>query len=224
MAILQRIDTAPDLADRVYRQLLDAIFAGELAPGARITQEELAASLGVSRQPVHQALRLLKKEGFVVDAGRRGLMVSPLDGRSLEQLYQVRGVLDGLAARLAAQAKKQLDVALIEVGRKAAASTRIRQMIEADMRFHEAIYAASGNPLIADTAGKHWHHIGRAMGVVLQPTGMGASVWDEHAAILAAINQGESAQAEMLARGHCDVAGRRLSAQLYGRTQKEKSA
>ena len=74
----------------------------DLAPGARITQEELAASLDVSRQPVLQALRLLKKDGFVIDAGRRGLMVSPLDAQVIADVYEVRAVLDGLAARRAA--------------------------------------------------------------------------------------------------------------------------
>ena len=224
MATLQRIDSHPDLADRVYRQLLNAICAGDFAPGARITQDELAARLNVSRQPIHQALRILKREGFVTDAGKRGLMVAALDARSVEQLYQVRGALDGLAARLAAQAGSKLDASLIEEGRQAAASRQVAAMIAADMRFHEAIYAASGNCLIADTAGKHWHHIGRAMGAVLQPAGMGAAVWSEHAAILEAINSGEPAQAELLARGHCDMAGRRLGQQLHDIQRQEKSA
>src|SRR5262245_48888204 len=79
MALLSRIATAPDLTEQVYQRLLHAICDGELAAGARLTQEELAAVLGVSRQPVLQALRLLKKDGFVIDAGRRGLQVAPLE-------------------------------------------------------------------------------------------------------------------------------------------------
>ena len=224
MSTLQRIDAAPDLTERVHRQLLEAICAGELAPGTRVTQEELAASLGVSRQPVHQALRILKKEGFLVDAGRRGLMVSPLDAAAVEQLYQVRAVLDGLAARLAAQAKRKLDPSLIEEGRRAIAGASLRAMIRADMRYHEAIYAAAGNPLIAESAARHWQHIGRAMGATLTPGGMRASVWDEHEAILAAIHHGDAARAESLARSHCDVAGANLSRQLQQSEHKEKSA
>ena len=79
MASLSRIAFTPDLTEQVYQRLLHAICDGELAPGARLTQEELAATLGVSRQPVLQALRLLKKDGFVSDAGRRGLRVAPLE-------------------------------------------------------------------------------------------------------------------------------------------------
>ena len=86
-AQLHKIEASPDLADQVYRALLDAISDGTLAPGQRITQDELAERFAVSRQPVMQALRLLKKDGFVQDApiahgpaGRcRGLQVTPID-------------------------------------------------------------------------------------------------------------------------------------------------
>jgi DNA-binding GntR family transcriptional regulator len=223
MAALQRIDSTPDLVERVHRQLLDAICSGELAPGARITQEGVAASLDVSRQPVHQALRLLKKEGFVVDAGRRGVMVSAPDGHALEQLYQIRSVLDGLAARLAAQAGRSLEPGLIEAGRQSIRRKSVLAMIQTDMQFHQAMYAAAGNPLIAESAGRYWQHISRAMGVALGPQRMGASVWDEHEEILKAINRGDAARAEALARGHCEAAGRTLSVQLNERTRKVKT-
>src|SRR5947199_7651634 len=109
MASLSPIASTPDLTEQVYQRLLYAICDGELTPGARLTQEDLAATLGVSRQPVLQALRLLKKEGFVSDAGRRGLRVAPLEAQAITQVYEVRAVLDGLAARRAAQAKAELD-------------------------------------------------------------------------------------------------------------------
>lgn len=222
MVSLQRLDSTPDLVDRVYRQLLEAISTGELAPGARLAQEDVAASLGVSRQPVHQALRLLKKEGFLADAGRRGLMVSALDPRALQQLYQVRSVLDGLAARLAAEAGKPLDASPIEAGRRSVRAS-LREAIRADLRFHEAVYQASGNPLVAESAARYWQHISRAMGAALGPHGLGASVWDEHEAILRAINEGDAARAEALARGHCETAGRIISTQLQDSRQ-EKTA
>jgi DNA-binding FadR family transcriptional regulator len=85
MASLSRIASTPDLTEQVYQRLLYAICDGELAPRARLTQEDLAATLGVSRQPVLQALRLLKKEGFVSDAERRGLRVAPLEAQAITQ-------------------------------------------------------------------------------------------------------------------------------------------
>ncbi|MEX0960990.1 MAG: GntR family transcriptional regulator [Burkholderiales bacterium] len=214
MSSIRRIEFAPDLTEQVYQRLLNAICDGELAAGARLTQEELAASLDVSRQPVLQALRLLRKDGFLIDSGRRGLMVAPLDAGLISHVYAVRAVLDGLAARLAAQAKARIDVLVIAEGRKAAAGTRIVAMIDADARFHDLIYAASGNPLIAESAGRHWQHVRRAMGAVLQTVGVRASVWDEHEAILKAIARGEDEKAEKLARKHGEGAGRNLAMHL----------
>jgi DNA-binding GntR family transcriptional regulator len=214
MASLSRIASTPDLTEQVYQRLLHAICDGELAPGTRLTQEELAAALGVSRQPVLQALRLLKKEGFVSDAGRRGLRVAPLEAQAIAQVYEVRMVLDGLAARRAALATAQLDPTVITVGRTAAAGQRIGSMIDADMQLHHMIYAASGNPLIAETANHHWPHIRRAMGAVLQTVGLRHAVWDEHEAILQAINGGEADRAERLAREHCERAGDHIATQL----------
>ena len=65
-------------------------------------------------------------------------------------------------------------------------------MIDADMAFHTAIYAASGNPLIAQSAHLHWQHMRRAMGAVLQSSGQREAVWDEHEAIAAAIAAGDA--------------------------------
>jgi DNA-binding GntR family transcriptional regulator len=222
MASLSRIVSTPDLTEQVYQRLLYAICDGELAPGARLMQENLAATLGVSRQPVLQALRLLKKEGFVSDAGGRGLRVAPLEAPAITQVYEVRAVLDGLAARRAAQLQAQLDPMLILAGRRAAAGQHIGSMIDADMQFHHLIYEASGNPLIAETANHHWPHIRRAMGAVLQTVGLRRPVWDEHEAILQAINGGDADQAERLAREHCARASDHIAAQLtrHGQTLK----
>lgn len=217
MASISPIHLAPDLTEQVYQRLLNAICEGDLAPGARLTQEELAATLDVSRQPVLQALRMLKKDGFVVDTGRRGLMVLPLGAQTISQIYEVRSVLDGLGARLAALAKAKIDTAIIAEGRKAAKGSRIGDMIDADMRFHNLIYSASGNPLIAETANHHWQHIRRAMGAVLQEARVRDSVWDEHEAILKAINRGDAERAERLARGHGEEAGHHLSNELRKR-------
>ena len=216
MASLSRIASTPDLTEQVYQRLLYAICDGELAPDARLTQEDLAATLGVSRQPVLQALRALKKDGFASDAGRRGLRVAPLEAQAITQVYEVRAVLDGLAARRAAQAKAELDPTVILEGRRAAAGQRIGSMIDADMQFHHLIYAASGNPLIAETANHHWPHIRRAMGAVLQTVGLRRPVWDEHEAIVQAINGGDADLAERLAREHCARASTHIASQLTG--------
>jgi len=214
MPSLSRIEFAPDLTDQVYQRLLNAICNGELAPGARLTQEELAANLDVSRQPVLQALRSLKRDGFVMDAGRRGLMVTPVGAELISQIYEIRAVLDALAARQAARARARIDPMLIAAGRAAVAGSHIGSMIDADLAFHNAIYKASGNPLIAETANHHWRHIRRAMGAVLQQARVRDSVWDEHQAIIDAISGGDAGSAERLAREHGEEAGRNLVHEL----------
>ena len=208
---LIKIESTPDLVEQVYTSLLDAISDGTLPPGTRIMQEDIAEQLAVSRQPVLQALRLLRKDGFVLDAPGRGVLVAPLDVTALVQIYQVRSTLDALAARLAARAHFVMDERLIRQGRLAARGTDVQTMMTADAAFHNAIYAASSNPLIAQTAQTHWHHIRRAMGAVLQVSTMRESIWDEHEAIAKAIAGGDETQAETLIRQHGEDAGRNLA-------------
>ena len=226
MSQLIKLETAPDLVEQVYRALLDAISDGSLAPGTRITQEEIAAQLSVSRQPVLQALRLLKKDGFVLDAvpstgastRGRGLLVSPIDATWIANVYEVRSALDALAARLCCASNhefnRNLFDKLIAQGRNAAAGKNIKAMIEADMAFHNAIYAASGNPLIEQSAHLHWRHIRRAMGAVLQASAVRESVWDEHQAIANAIATGDAQCAEKLMSRHGHQAATYLAHKL----------
>ena len=213
-AQLLKLEAAPDLVEQVYRRLLDAIGDGSLAPGARLTQEDIAAQLAVSRQPVLQALRLLKMDGFVHDAPGRGVLVAPLDEDFTRHLYQVRGALDALAARLAAQRRFKIDARLIEQGRKAARGRNVQAMVDADIAFHQAIYAASDNPLIERSAQLHWHHLRRVMGAALQQARQREAVWDEHEAIARAIAAGDGDRAARLIEKHSAHAADNLAARL----------
>lgn len=211
---LAKIPGRTDYVDAVYKTLLDAISAGKLAPGERITQEDLAERLNVSRSPVLQALRLLKKDGLLEEAPGRGLVVTQLDPIRIGHLYQVRGALDALAARLAAQRRAKIPQALIERGRKAAAGTDVNALIDADMAFHKAIYEASGNPLIVENAMLHWIHVRRVMGAVLQRKLGRTGIWDEHAAIVKAIHDGNEDLAAALSEKHAQLARETLMQHL----------
>ncbi|SAL69669.1 GntR family transcriptional regulator [Caballeronia cordobensis] len=213
-AKLLKLQARTDYVDEVYKVLLDAISSGSLAPGTRITQEEIAEQLAVSRSPVLQALRLLKKDGLVVDAPGRGLLVTPLDPAWISHLYEIRGALDSLAARLAAERGAKIDKALITNGRRASKSDDVKAMIDADLAFHNAIYAASGNPLIAETAQTHWVHLRRVMGAVLQVSGQRKAIWDEHAAIATAVNEGDGQRAAALTDLHTANARKNLVERL----------
>ena len=212
--MLARLPSRTDYVDEVYRALLDAISDGTLAPGTRVTQEDLAEQLNVSRSPVLQALRMLKKDGLLEDVPGRGLLVTRLDPLRIGQLYRVRGALDALAAQLAAEYRAEIPAALISAGRQAAGGSDVRAMIEADIAFHRAIYTASGNPYIVDSALLHWIHLRRVMGAVLLHGESRAGIWDEHEAICAAIRAGDGALAATLSEGHADSARQSLVSSL----------
>ena len=203
---LEKIPNRTDYVDVVYRSLLDAISAGVLAPGERITQEDLAEKLNVSRSPVLQALRLLKKDGLLEEAPGRGLVVAHLDPVRIGHLYQVRGSLDALAARLASLRKAKIPLSLIDEGRRAAEGGDVNALIEADTAFHKAIYEASGNPYIIETAMLHWIHLRRVMGAVHQYQLGRSGIWDEHEAIVKAIHDGNADLAASLSEKHTNLA------------------
>jgi DNA-binding GntR family transcriptional regulator len=140
--------------------------------------------------------------------------VAPLDPEWIGHVYQVRGVLDALAARLAAARRARLDARLIEAGRKAARGKNVKAMIDADMAFHHAIYTAANNPLIEQSAHPHWRHLRRVMGAVLQQSKQREAVWDEHEAIAKAIAAGNGERAAQLIEQHSRRAGENLAARL----------
>lgn len=222
---MKSMAVAPSLAEQVRDAVLDEIASGRGPAGSRVIQEQLAQQLGVSRQPVQQALTLLRKEGVLSDAPGRGLQVAPLDLAHVQQMYDVRAVIEGLAFRKAAEMSaaraKDKGPALIRAGRKAAASGSVSAMIAADMAFHEFIYALSGNPLVAPAMQTHWTHAQRVMGEVLMRDDKPRDIWDQHEALLEAVASGKGTQAERMARQHiieaADFMIARLKAEGQGR-------
>jgi DNA-binding GntR family transcriptional regulator len=97
---MANVQTQPTLVEQVVNAIVSEIVDGDLPANSRLIQDELARAYGVSRQPVQQALLLLRDRGMVREAPGRGLIVSPLDVDLVRNLYEVRAMLDGLAARL----------------------------------------------------------------------------------------------------------------------------
>ena len=203
---MKTLQAAPSLVEQVHRAILAEIASGQLRPGARVIQEQMAQQLGISRQPVQQALTLLRKEGVLIDAPGRGLQVAALDLEHVRQMYDVRAVIEGLAFRKAAENNAAQAAAkgpaLIRAGRKAVASRSFRDMITADMAFHDFIYDLSGNPLVAPSMQTHWTQTQRVMGEVLMRDDKPRDIWDQHEAPLAAVAAGDGETAERLARQH----------------------
>lgn len=214
----------PGLTEQVYQSLLDEMSEGRLAPGEHLVQEDIASKLGVSRQPVQQALALLKSEGLVLELGRRGLFVAPLDPATVRDRYEIRATLDGLAARKAAQRAKadqrgfkdlaREGEAILASGLAAVARGSVAGLVQCDIRFHDYVYEASGNALIGQTAAPHWRHMRRVMGEVLRNAGPPQTIWKQHGAILEAIVGGNAKRAEALAIEHVWTAADRLERAL----------
>lgn len=215
---MKLLQAAPSLVEQVHRSILSSIASGQLRPGERIIQEQLAQQLGISRQPVQQALTLLRKEGVLIDAPGRGLQVAPLDLEHVRHMYEVRAVIEGLAFRCAAEhnakAAAARGPALIRAGRKAVASGSYIEMIAADMAFHDVIYWLSGNPLVAPSMETHWTQTQRVMGAVLMRDDKPRDIWDQHEALLAAVSAGDGETAERLARRHILEAAEFMIARL----------
>ncbi len=215
MSILRPQQT---LVEQVYEAILSRIASGQVGPDARLIQEEIAEVLGVSRQPVQQALLLLRNEGVLISAPGRGLMVAPLDSAKVRNVYEIRASLDALAAGKAArlQSRRALDegAAYIARGREAVQRQSISDMIAADMAFHHFIYELSGNPMIAETSAPHWTYLRCLMGAVLMQGEAPRDIWAEHQAILDAVAAGDAAGAERLSRAHVDHATGSLVSKL----------
>jgi DNA-binding GntR family transcriptional regulator len=210
----------PNLIDQVYARILDAIVDRTLLPGQRITQNELAEKLAVSRQPVSHALHLLHRQGLVAESGRRGFEVRALDPRRIRQLYEVRGAIDALAARLAAGRAKsdstgraQLEAAL-RAGRTIDSATPLARLIALDVDFHSAIYSLSGNPAVEEMIAPHWPHMRRSMATVLAELDYRESAWAEHETIAAHVLAGNAKAAEAAALAHAQTAGRMTEEKL----------
>jgi len=202
---LESLVSPTTLVDQAYAVILDAICDGTLKPGERLTQADVAERLNVSRQPIHNALLVLKSQGFVRETGRRGLSVAPLDPALFEAIYQFRSAIEPLAVRLATQRMTDADLArgraLIEEGVQAV-KEQGGAAVRADMAFHSWIYDLSGNVMIVETMRLNWQHLRRAMGEVLRHPKLSTRVWNEHRAIVEAMAKGDAEQAALLIRGH----------------------
>ena len=194
------------IVEEVHQAILEAICDGRLEPGERLTQESVAAKLAVSRQPIGQALLLLKQQKFVIEAGRRGLMVAPVDRDFMRWIYELRLGIDPMAAALAAvhadPAAVERGQALLDAGRHAVRAGAVAELIRADMAFHMHIYELSGNRIYVDVMGQLWNHLRRVMREVLQHRGTRKTIWTEHEQILRAIGEGDAEAAATLSRAH----------------------
>ena len=203
---LAAIPSRARVSDDVYRGILLAIFSRRLLPGSRLSVPALATQLGVSRTPVREALIRLVQEGVAVEEPRRGAIVAELRLPDLVEIYEPREVLEGLAARLAAE--RAVDASLerihtaCERHRAAVGDKQIDVLFEADMGFHEAVWAATRNEPLMTMLKQLEAKIRIAMLTTAAVSSGPEHALADHERILAAIEAHDPQRAEDAARAH----------------------
>jgi DNA-binding GntR family transcriptional regulator len=203
----QRRRNAPDsLGDIAYAGIRTRIVSLVLPPGSVVNEAALAAELGVGLAPVRSALRRLAWENLVVILPRRGTLVAELDAADLQEIFELRVELEGLAARLAAEragsAERESLSALVERTRGALASGDHLALIELDRELHSAIAETAGNTLLASQLDWLYGHVLRLWSVALDRVdALGSSV-AEHEGVVDAILHGDGAAAHARMQEH----------------------
>ena len=199
-------DDPPTLADRAYLSLRDAILEGTLAPGMKLSERGLAAMLGVSPQPVREALRRLEGEGMAETRSRSGTYVAELSVDRLLEMGRIRSALEGVAAGIAARRRTPVDIAALRARltavRSATASGDERRLAAANAQLHETLHAIAGNALLIRSlqAVNAYYHISTRR-ILVHKSEVSASL-AEHTAIVEAVIAGNADEAEALMRAH----------------------
>ncbi|MEU3269338.1 GntR family transcriptional regulator [Saccharomonospora sp. NPDC006951] len=205
VGVNEKTATRTRVTDAVYERLREMIFTGELAPGARLSVPALAESLEVSRSPVRDAVLRLVQERLAREEPRRGAVVARVGTVELASIYEIREVLEGLAARLAVEnAGRKLVRALKEALDEHEAAMRTADLAastEADLRFHRLIREAADNPELVRLLDDVQTQVRLAMRTTTVTAGPRQAI-DDHRAILTAIESGDATAAEQAARAH----------------------
>ena len=195
-----------NVQDQLLRHLRAAIIQGRLRPGQSLTQLDLAAAYGVSRQPVRQAIEVLAAEGLLLKSPQGGVTVTLLEPGWVRDLYEVRAQLEVLAVQHAAarfsQAGLERLATVVVEGQELARRGALTDLINADQRFHHAIYTAAGNRVLLEALGRYWSQVARVMRAILLLPGYPADVWHQHAGIVKALRARDAQRAGALMRTH----------------------
>ncbi|WP_019140335.1 GntR family transcriptional regulator [Noviherbaspirillum massiliense] len=194
----------------VYRQIRDAIQSGELTPGTRMREVELAQWLGTSRTPVREALGRLLNDGLVANDPGRGMIVTELDHQMVDELYVMREVLEGTAAGLAARNATDTEITMLrriaekdrEIGPDSAALSTNNKL------FHDTLYLSAHNRYLLKTLSTLRESMALLGQTTLALPGRSDTAIDEHEEIVSAIEHRDPAAAESAARSHIRAAYR----------------
>ncbi len=208
MTIVRDLDAGSErllVTDRIYAQLQAEILGHALTPGTRLSVPRLAVRFGVSRSPVREAVQRLVQAGLAAQTPHRGSVVATVTAADLIPLYEVREVLEGLAARLAAAHATRADLAQLHAElhahEQAVRRGDVRAHVEHDLAFHSTLRRAAGNAELIAALDRVQGQVTIAM-LAADHTSWPAKAIDEHRAILDTIVAADPEAAETAARAH----------------------
>jgi DNA-binding GntR family transcriptional regulator len=198
-------EPAGPASQRVAAYLRRAILSGELPPGTRIMQEEIAASLGSSRLPVREALRIVEAEGLVVLKPSTGAWVSRLDMTECEDTYKIRERLEPLALAESIPHLTAVQITrLEEIQDEIEDGADVDRFLSLDRELHLSTYAGCRNEQLTSMIRRFWNttqHYRRAYTRLVSPEGR-RLIHYEHRLIISAIRQDDAPDAERFLAAH----------------------
>ncbi|MFF7652093.1 GntR family transcriptional regulator [Streptomyces sp. NPDC007983] len=201
-----RLERPGPLRERVYEALLELITTRALRPGQHLVESELAGQLGVSRQPVREALQRLNTEGWVDLRPAQGAFVHEPTEEEADQLLTVRTLLEAEAARLAAVGAGPEGVAALEevcaTGERAVLADDVDGAVAANAEFHATVMALAGNAVLADLAAQVHRRVRWYYTPVARQRGKQS--WIEHRELIAAIAARDERRATEIMRAHTE--------------------
>lgn len=208
------VSTYRTMQEIVYDTIRDAILSGRYPPGRRLIADELAKEVGVSRMPVREALHRLEAAGLVTMTPHRGAVVSELSESEIIEVYHIRGVLDGLATRLAARHLTSRDQermnALLDKMEIAAKAKDLEKVLRVNRDFHQLIWQAAHAPRLHSLLENLYDASQRFRNISVLIPGRLDQITQEHRLIAQALARGDVATAEHYAIEHHEGTARRL--------------
>lgn len=205
-----KLDNYKPLRDVVFESIRGAIISGELKPGERLMEVQLAGKLGVSRTPVREAIRKLELEGLVVMAVRKGAYVADLSIKEITDVLELREALEGLAAGLAADRITEAEIIELQTIAidfdKALLSDNMEQMVIKDVEFHDKIFKATRNERLVQLTNNLREQVQRFREMHIYNYNKSKELSTEHYAISNAIAKRDVDQAEKMAKKHIENA------------------
>lgn len=196
------------LRDVVFNTLRQAILKGELAPGERLMEIQLAERLGVSRTPIREAIRKLELEGLVLMIPRKGAEVAKISARSLRDVLEVRRALEELAIELACQRMTEEDLGELQKAqdefKKAIADGDAMRIAETDEHYHDVIYSGTQNAKLIQMLNNLREQMYRYRLEYIKDADKRKILILEHERVLKAIRDRKVAEAKEAMREHID--------------------